>query len=95
MIKLRSRAPIREKCKVRGIGVAVNVKESTLARNSFNFSFTETPNFCSSSIIINPKSLNLTSLLTNLCVPMMISILPSANLAKVSLICFAVLNLLI
>ena len=55
----RSRAPISENCKVRGIGVAVMVRVSTLTFIWRSFSFTLTPNFCSSSIISSPKSLNL------------------------------------
>ena len=86
-IMLRSLAPIKENCSVRGMGVAVNVKQSTVAFNVFNFSLCATPNFCSSSIIINPRSLNFTSLLTRRCVPMMMSTLPFASFSRVSLIC--------
>ena len=84
LIMLRSLAPIKLNCKVLGIGVAVSVSESTVALICFNFSLAATPNFCSSSIIITPKSLNLTSLLSNACVPMIMSIFPSANFASVS-----------
>jgi hypothetical protein len=51
----KSRAAINENCNVLGIGVAVNVKVSTLAAMVLIFTFT--PNFCSSSTISNPKSL--------------------------------------
>ena len=88
----KSLAPIKEKCKVLGIGVAVNVSVSTLTLKFFSFSFTVTPNFCSSSIINKPMSLNFTSLLTTRCVPMRISVFPSATLLRVSLICPAVLK---
>ena len=74
---VKSREPINENCSVRGIGVAVIVSVSTFIFNCFNFSFTETPNFCSSSIISKPRSLNSTSLPTNRCVPISMSILPS------------------
>ena len=54
---LRSLAPRSENCRVRGIGVAVRVSVSTEALISLSFSFAETPNFCSSSIISSPRSL--------------------------------------
>ena len=60
----RSRAPINENCSVRGIGVAVNVNVSTFMRMFLSFSFTDTPNRCSSSMIKSPRSLNSTSLPT-------------------------------
>ena len=95
LIILKSRAPIKLNWSVLGIGVAVSVNESTVVRSCFNFSFAVTPNFCSSSIIIKPKSLNCTSLLNIACVPMMISIFPSATFLSVSFFSFAVLNRLI
>ena len=58
----RSLAAISENCKVLGIGVAVNVSVSTLTLRPRNFSFAATPNFCSSSIIRSPRSLNFTFL---------------------------------
>ena len=73
----RSRAPIKENCKVRGIGVADMVKVSTFVFICFSFSLTATPNFCSSSMISNPKSLNFTSFPMMRCVPISMSILPS------------------
>ena len=57
----RSRAPNKENCNVLGIGVAVNVKVSIFALKDFNLSLIFTPNFCSSSIISKPKSLNFIS----------------------------------
>ncbi|MNL47369.1 hypothetical protein D3C87_1701560 [compost metagenome] len=81
---LRSRALIRENCSVRGIGVAVRVNVSTFSLRSLNFSFAATPNFCSSSTINRPRSLNFTSLLSKACVPIRISILPSSSLCNVS-----------
>ncbi|MNY43364.1 hypothetical protein D3C86_1783160 [compost metagenome] len=91
----KSRAPINEKCKVRGIGVAVSVSVSTFTRKARSFSLDVTPNFCSSSMIMIPRSLNFTSLLSSRCVPITISTLPSASLARVSLICLLVLKRLI
>ena len=84
---LKSRAPINENCNVLGMGVAVKVSVSTEALNVFNLSFVPTPNFCSSSIISNPRSLNFTSFPTNLWVPIIISVCPLANFSKLSLIC--------
>jgi len=79
----RSRAPISENCRVRGMGVAVSVSVSTFALRVLSFSFTETPNRCSSSIISRPRSLNLISLPTSLCVPIIISIFPPARSAMI------------
>ena len=75
----RSREPISENCSVRGIGVAVIVSVSTSALNWRSFSLAATPNFCSSSIISNPRSLNPTFLPRILCVPIRMSIRPSAT----------------
>ena len=91
-ITLRSRAAISENCKVRGIGVAVSVSVSTFALISRSFSFAATPNFCSSSMISKPKFLNFSSLLKRACVPIKISILPSATEESISFFCFAVLK---
>ena len=90
-----SRAPMSENCSVRGIGVADIVSVSMVVRISRIFSFAATPNFCSSSIISNPKSLKTTSLLNKRCVPMRMSTLPSLTLFSVSLISFVVRNRLI
>ena len=62
----RSRAPIKLNCSVLGIGVAVRVRVSIVDLNVLSLSFTPTPNFCSSSIINKPTSLNFTSFPTNL-----------------------------
>ena len=56
----RSRAPSSENCKVRGIGVAVRVRVSTECFIWRSFSLAVTPNFCSSSMMRRPKSLNST-----------------------------------
>ena len=58
---LISRAPISENCKVRGIGVADIVSVSTFVLSLRSFSFVETPNFCSSSMISSPKSCHFTN----------------------------------
>ena len=55
---LRSRAPMSENCRVRGMGVAVRVRQSTLAFICLSFSLALTPNFCSSSMMRSPRSLN-------------------------------------
>ena len=91
----KSRAPINEKCNVRGMGVAVRVSVSTFVLMAFSFSLAATPNFCSSSIMSNPKSLYLISLLNNLCVPIKISTLPSLAFCNVSFCSAALLNRLI
>ena len=54
----KSRDPISENCNVLGIGVAVIVSVSILLFSCFSFSLVDTPNFCSSSIINRPRSLN-------------------------------------
>ena len=77
------------------MGVAVSVRVSTFTLSDFILSFTPTPNFCSSSMINRPKSLNITDLLTSLWVPMSMSISPVANFLTVSLCCAALRNLLI
>ena len=86
---LMSRAPISENCSVRGMGVALIVSVSTFTFILRSFSFTATPNFCSSSMMSSPKSRNFTVLPMSLCVPMMMSILPSARSARISFVFFA------
>ena len=54
----KSRTPNIDMFNVLGIGVAVNVKTSTLVFNSFNRSLCLTPKRCSSSIINNPKKID-------------------------------------
>ena len=88
----KSRAAIRLNCKVRGMGVAVKVRTSTLSLRVLSLSFTATPNFCSSSTISSPKSLNCTDLLTNWWVPIIISKAPVLNCSSVSRFCLAVLK---
>ena len=87
---LISRIPERLMCSVRGIGVAVNVNTFTFSRKDFNFSLCPTPKRCSSSIIINPKSLKQISFDKILCVPITISIIPFFKPSNVSFCCFGV-----
>ena len=73
---LMSLTPINEKWSVRGIGVAVSVRQSRLVFFFLIFSFNATPNFCSSSITSNPKSLNSYLSFKAVCVPIKISMSP-------------------
>ena len=57
----KSRIPLIAMLRVLGIGVAVSVKMSILARIALIFSFCLTPKRCSSSMISKPKSLYLIS----------------------------------
>ena len=83
---LMSLAPINENWRVRGMGVADMVSVSTLTFILRSFSFVATPNFCSSSIMSSPKSLNFTLFPMSLCVPTMMSTLPSARSASTSFV---------
>ena len=56
-----SRAPVRLRYSVRGIGVAESVSTSTISRMRFRCSFAATPNRCSSSMMTSPRSVNFTS----------------------------------
>ena len=76
---LRSRAPMSENWSVRGMGVAVRVRQSTFTFICRSCSLALTPNFCSSSMMSSPRSLNLRFLLVMAWVPMRMSILPSAT----------------
>ena len=62
----KSRKPSILMARVLGMGVAVKVKMSVSALKDFNASLCLTPNRCSSSTIINPRSLNLSSFDSNL-----------------------------
>ncbi len=90
---LKSLAPSSENCMVRGMGVAVRVRVSTETFICLSFSLVLTPNFCSSSIISRPRSLNLTLDPTNLWVPIKISMRPSSKSASTALTSEADLNL--
>ena len=56
-----SRMPVIDISNVRGMGVADMDKTSTWALNFFKISLCSTPNLCSSSTTIKPKSLKITS----------------------------------
>ena len=75
--ELMSRRPSSAMCSVRGIGVAVIVSTSTVARRLLRCSLCSTPNRCSSSMITSPRSAKRTSLLSSRCVPMRMSISPA------------------
>ncbi len=62
---------------VRGIGVALIDSTSTLVRSRFICSLCSTPNRCSSSTMIRPRSLSRMSGLSSRWVPMTMSTLPS------------------
>ena len=74
-------------CSVRGIGVAVVVSTSTIWRSALSRSLTSTPNRCSSSMITSPRFWNRTSAWTSRCVPMTMSIEPSASRSMIRLCC--------
>ncbi len=66
-------------CNVRGIGVAVMVITSTVARKALSRSLTPTPKRCSSSMTTSPRLLNWTSACARRWVPMTRSTEPSAD----------------
>ena len=86
----RSRRPSSAMPSVRGIGVAVSVSTSTSARSAFIASLWRTPKRCSSSTISRPRRLNLTSPDSSLCVPTMMSMVPSSRPSIAALISLAV-----
>ena len=71
--------PVRLISRVRGMGVAVRVSTSTLARNCLIASLWVTPKRCSSSTTSRPRFLNLMSSDSSRWVPMTTSTLPSAS----------------
>ena len=79
-------------CSVRGIGVAVIVSTSTVARSDLSRSLISTPNRCSSSMINRPRFANCTSGDAIRCVPMRMSSCPSAARSMISRCSFAVQN---
>ena len=72
------------------MGVAVMVSVSTFTFSWRNFSFVETPNFCSSSMMSSPRSLNFTSLPTMRWVPIRMFTSPAASAFSVLRISVAV-----
>ena len=85
---VRSIIPVRLISSVRGIGVAVSVRTSTLLFKDFIFSLWDTPNRCSSSIISKPRSLYSMSSDRSRCVPITRSTSPSLTLEMISLASF-------
>ena len=69
---------------VRGMGVAVRVRQSTLALISLSRSLSLTPNRCSSSTTSRPRFLNSTSFWRRRCVPITTSTLPSRRRLQAS-----------
>lgn len=64
MMLERSRALIKENCRVRGIGVAVVVKVSIFTFSYRSFFLTDILSFCSPSMISKSRSLKRMSLPT-------------------------------
>ena len=85
----KSRRPSSDMASVRGIGVAVSVSTSTSARSALSRSLWRTPKRCSSSMITRPRFLNLTRSCSSLCVPMTMSISPSASCVERGLLLLA------
>ena len=90
---LISLAPMRENCKVRGMGVADMVSVSMFDLSCRIFSLVDTPNFCSSSMMSSPMSFHFTVLPMSLWVPMMMSMRPAASSSRISRVFFALLAL--
>ena len=84
-----SRIPASPICRVRGMGVAERVRQSTVVRRCLSFSLAATPKRCSSSTTTRPRSLKTTSLESSRWVPTRMSILPAARPARVALISLA------
>ena len=75
-IRLMSRTPVSDMCKVRGIGVAVSASTSTVERRRLSFSLCRTPKRCSSSSTSSPRSLKATSFWIRRWVPITMSTAP-------------------
>ena len=78
-IRLRSRIPVNDISRVRGIGVAVRVRTSTSVRIALMDSLWATPKRCSSSMTRSPKSAKDTSPEISRWVPITTSTEPSAR----------------
>ena len=74
-----SRMPVTAISRVRGIGVALIESTSTQVRSRFICSLCSTPNRCSSSTTIRPRSLTRTSGLSSRWVPTTMSTEPSRS----------------
>ena len=81
-----SRIPARPICRVRGMGVAESVRQSTLVRICFSRSLAATPKRCSSSITMRPRSRKATSFDSTRWVPIRMSTAPVATSARTFLI---------
>lgn len=88
-----SRMPVKPISSVRGIGVADMARTSTCVRRCFMASLCSTPNRCSSSMMIRPRSLNLTSGLSSRWVPITTSTAPERSPSSVPLTSPSVWNL--
>ena len=85
-----SRMPVIAISSVRGIGVALIDSTSTLVRSRFICSLCSTPNRCSSSTTIRPRSLSLMSGLSSRWVPITMSTEPSRSPSATSRASFSV-----
>ena len=90
-----SRSPSIDMCNVRGIGVALNVRMSAVARKLSSFCLCSTPNRCSSSMITMPRSAKRTSSLSSRWVPITTSTFPLRSASIVAACSFRDLNRLI
>ena len=79
-----SRIPVTAISRVRGIGVALIARTSTLCFSSLSFSLCSTPKRCSSSMMTRPRSLNLTEPAKSRCVPITMSTPPVSRPRRVS-----------
>ncbi len=80
-----SRMPVTAISSVRGIGVALIARMSTLVLSFLSASLCSTPKRCSSSMMTRPRSLNWMLAPSSRCVPMTTSTVPSASPSMVSL----------
>src|SRR5665647_1949113 len=85
-----SRMPVTAISSVRGIGVALIARMSTLVLSFFRASLCSTPNRCSSSMMTSPRSLKTIDSESSRCVPMTMSTVPPCIPAMVSLDSFSV-----
>ncbi len=79
-----SRMPVTAISSVRGMGVALIARMSTLVLSFFRASLCSTPKRCSSSMMTSPRSLKWMLGLSRRCVPITISTVPSAMPSIVS-----------
>ena len=79
---------------MRGIGVALIVRTSAVARSRLRCSLWRTPKRCSSSITMSPRSWNCTFEDKMACVPITMSVAPESRRARVPFFASALWNLL-